>query len=411
VLYLPDKALTAIDGTAKYALGTAGASIHIGRKDDPADRFLPEIHATRPAWNDKTFLKIRHSDARRSLGEKHQLVKGRGKQPDLDAIQWKIGGRTHHFIQGSVEHTITYDSPADVPSGGVEIYDIDFPANNLEWYLQPALVQQEQASGCQCPENVIGSYAVYGPTSGNFLDRSGNPLHEYATGKFCHVYRPQLIAANGTKVWCNQRYDPMAKQLAISLPADFTASAQYPLVLDPTFGFIQTGGLPIAVDNAACGVDASLLYTANAGDTITDFYLDAVDFNGNNATAAVYTIVSGVPGARLALPAPFPILRSDDLGWVIASTAQPVSQAMQPGVTYGIAVAPYAAGEFWVAGDVTETNCLSQRSAQTLPTTWDGGGANLAFRGSWYAVYTVGNTSGGPFPHHLRRAMLGGTID
>ena len=159
---------------------------------------------------------------------------------------------------------------------------------------QPALTQQEQARGCQRAENVVGSYAVYGPGSGNLLDALGNPIHEYTTGKFCHIYRPQLIAANGAKVWCSQQYDATAKRLAISLPADFVASAQYPLTLDPTFGFSNVGDSSMGMTDACCGCHPSLCYAANAGDRVTGIYVYATGDYGLHLVP--YVVVNGTVG-------------------------------------------------------------------------------------------------------------------
>jgi hypothetical protein len=346
----PDQRLTAIADTAKYALSTAGASVHIGGKDDPADRFLPEIHATKPDWNDDTFLKIRHADARRSQGERHRIVKGRGNRPDLDSIQWRIGGRTHHFIQGSVEHTITYDAAADVPGDGVETYDVDFPANGLQWYCQPALTPREQARGGRRPENVVGSYAVYGPASGNLVDPSGTPIRQCTTGKFCHVYRPQLVAANGLKVWCTQHYDPIARQLAVSLPADFVASAQYPLTLDPTFGFTDIGSSGMGMTDACCGVHPSVCYAANAGDRLTGVWIYSTA-NGVYGVAP-YVIRNGIVAERVAtstdINAP-----AEEPGWARGAFFEP--GLVLNNATYGLAFGANAyAATVWM-DDVSPT--------------------------------------------------------
>jgi hypothetical protein len=408
VFHHPDRALTAIDGTAKYALGTAGASIHIGGKNDPVDRFLPEIHATRPGWNDATFLKIRHADAQRSQGEKHRIVKGRGKQPELDAIEWKIGGRTHHFIQGSVEHTITYDSQADVPAGRVETYDVDFPAGNLEWHLQPALMQQEQDQHCQRPDNVVGSYAIYGPASGNFLDALGNPIHEYATGKFCHVYRPQLIAADGTKVWCSQQYDPTAGRLVISLPADFVASAQYPLTLDPTFGYSGQGASYTQWYSPTCGCHPSLCYAASAGDLLTDIKICACSSDGSCGVAA-YVVNGGVVGARIggahAVQVP-----TDEPTWSSAAC----DGLVLGNATYGLAFGNIGSSGLIVLSDDMSPTVMSKTSTVLMGTLDNPFGAtqmSSTSRFSIYADYVLNpNSTGGPFPHHFRRALLGGMI-
>src|SRR3989304_956204 len=69
---------------------------------------------------------------------------------------------------------------------------------NLNFFYQPALTQQEIDEGAERPENVVGSYAVYHKTKGVMNDESGM---EYKVGKALHIYRPKVTDANGDRVW------------------------------------------------------------------------------------------------------------------------------------------------------------------------------------------------------------------
>jgi hypothetical protein len=404
--------LTAIAGKAKCELCTAGAAVHIGGRDDPDDRFVPEIHATRAGWGDGTFLRIRHPDADKSQGEKHQIVKGVGKRPDLDAVRWQIGGRTHHFLQGSIEHTITYASAADLPAGLLESYAVDFPAGSLQWFLQGPLTDQETARGCKRPANVVGSYAVYGPRSGNLVDALGNPISSYETGKFCHVYPWTLSDAAGHSVGVPIAFDQASGQLQGQLPADFVNSATYPLTLDPTFGYDNYGGSEQDTDpNYGFCLVGPYAYTATAGDAITGFS-GWFGSQGGAATPiyfAAYALAAGLPAARLAAAAG-PVNPSAD-----SETEFDVSglhQSLAGGTTYGVAAYAATGGgspEFYYDDQAPTVACrIADPGSGCLPATWaDNGSSTYAF--SVWATYAAAPT-GGPFPHYTRRRLSGGMI-
>jgi len=90
------------------------------------------------------------------------------------------------------------------------------------------------------PENVVGSYAVYykDGVSGDYTALGGK---NYMAGKAFHIYRPQIIDAQGNKVWGELSVDTQNNKLAIAVPQDFLDKAAYPVIVDPTFGYTTQG--------------------------------------------------------------------------------------------------------------------------------------------------------------------------
>lgn len=84
------------------------------------------------------------------------------------------------------------------------------------------------------PENVVGSWAVYHAAKKDDFSKVGG--RNYGTGKVCHIYRPELIDAEGSRAWAELAVDTAAGQLTITAPQDFLDKAVYPVMVDPTFG-------------------------------------------------------------------------------------------------------------------------------------------------------------------------------
>ena len=210
-------------------------------KDDPKDRielevgdskeadFIPQVKIMR--WDNEVNLSYRLKDS--EIGTE--------KVTDKDGkIVWSKGNLEAHFYdlsltehpEGAFEFDITLkEKPAT--------NKVEFSLNDkgVEYFYQPALTQQEIDEGAVRPENVIGSYAVYyKDCPANYVDGK-----LYRTGKFCHIYRPQIIDANGNKVWGELAIDEQAGILTVTIPQEFLDSALYPILVDPTFGYTTQG--------------------------------------------------------------------------------------------------------------------------------------------------------------------------
>jgi hypothetical protein len=74
-----------------------------------------------------------------------------------------------------------------------------------------------------------GSYAVYRKET----------LLGQGTGKLCHIHRPQIIDAHGSKCW--GELSVVENELRITIPQEFLSNAKYPVVVDPTVGTTTIG--------------------------------------------------------------------------------------------------------------------------------------------------------------------------
>lgn len=143
-----------------------------------------------------------------------------------------------------------YEKPEIAEDGGFEFEWLlrKKPENNvltatiqskeLDFFYQPALTQEEVDDGAARPENVVGSYAAYHKAKKH--NRVGGK--EYKTGKAFHVYRPEAIDGNGSRVWCDLHIDEENGILTVTVPQDFLNKAVYPIIVDPTFGYTSIGG-------------------------------------------------------------------------------------------------------------------------------------------------------------------------
>lgn len=109
----------------------------------------------------------------------------------------------------------------------------------LEFYYQPELTQEEIDDGAFRPENVIGSYAVYHESKAGDYSRTGKK--NYRAGKAFHIYRPKIIDNAGKEVWGKLNIDVKKKLLTIVVPQVFLDNAVYPVIVDPTFGYVSAG--------------------------------------------------------------------------------------------------------------------------------------------------------------------------
>jgi hypothetical protein len=213
-------------------------AIEIGDTKQPGT-FYPQVKAMR--WDNEVNLSFRLVDG--APGVATTVVQAG------NVVKWQKGDVEAHFYDRG-------DS-ADHPEGAFELEVLikRKPASNvvrfsmqtkgLEFLYQPALTQAQIDAGHSCPENVVGSYAVYHATkSGDYSRLGGN---NYRTGKVCHIFRPQAVDANGITTWADLNIDAAALTATITVPQAFLDSAAYPVLVDPTFGWSSVGGTQISL--------------------------------------------------------------------------------------------------------------------------------------------------------------------
>lgn len=123
------------------------------------------------------------------------------------------------------------------PDTNVFCYNIE-GKENYDFFYQPPLTEQEIADGASRPPEIEGSYAVYHKTLRNHIVGKEN----YATGKVMHIPRPQVWSMSDvdTKVWADMTYTD-SEGLCVTVPQDFLDKAEYPVRVDPTFGYTTLG--------------------------------------------------------------------------------------------------------------------------------------------------------------------------
>lgn len=262
---------------------SARADIFIG--DNAREKFVPEILAEK--WNGAAYLEIKHADS--SVGGEHSFKDGK--------IESQIGNRKHRYYtldDGGLEYEIEY---AERPESRIEVLHLNFP-DGLEFFYQGELTDAEKDKGNYRPDNVIGSYAVYWKDSGRHIDVDGNEVANFETGKFCHIYRPEVRDSAGNKAWADQVFDPVTKTITIVMPDEFLRDAVYPLILDPTFGFTSSGGTGDSVP-AGYLLAYGIYAPASSGNvTSISIYVDTSTTTSTPITLGIYPDSASVPDAQ-----------------------------------------------------------------------------------------------------------------
>lgn len=179
--------------------------------------------------------------------------------------------------------------------------EFSLETKGLEFFYQPALNTEKLEEGqtadethiydkdgnvvSERPENVVGSYAVYykscPPNKLKKIDKSKytqDELNEmvkagthigkenkkgeveyfelsklYKVGKVGHIYRPKITDNKGNECWGTLTIDIEAKRLYVDIPPEFLATAAYPVLVDPTFGYTTAGSSSSRITDAIYG--------------------------------------------------------------------------------------------------------------------------------------------------------------
>lgn len=212
--------------------------IEIGDIKEPT-KFLPQFKTKH--WDNESNMSVRLVDDDIDNG----VV-----ATEANKISWSRNGRTVRFYEkddGFEDGGFEVEVELDIkPETNVLMFSLQ--TKNLDFFYQPKLTSEEISSGDTRPENVEGSYAVYHKTMKNdFSNR------HYRTGKAFHIYRPWAEDSLGNRVWCELYIDEVTEKLSIIIPQNFLDTAQYPVIVDPTFGYTSQGASYESGDGEAFG--------------------------------------------------------------------------------------------------------------------------------------------------------------
>lgn len=183
-------------------------------------------------------------------------------------------------------------------------FAINFEYANLSFYYQPPLNEELNVSeytfvnathaynGSDLlnyrPENVVGSYAVYGIHQNN----------QYGTGKVFHIYRPLIIDNNGATLWGTLGLNLLNATngiLAIATNSTWMNSASYPVVIDPSFGYATIG--KSSFNNYVSRDMRGTLFASTEVGTVSQVCAYFSPESAHNFVGGYYTDNAGAPNA------------------------------------------------------------------------------------------------------------------
>ncbi|HOT62932.1 MAG TPA: hypothetical protein PLU93_08720 [Treponemataceae bacterium] len=216
------------------------------------------------------------------------------------------------------------------PETNVIEIELDFP-EGLEFYRQPSMDALIR-SPYRCAPEVEESYAVY------WKERNG----PYKTGKFCHIYRPEIRDARGRKVW--GRLDIVGHTMTITIPEGWLSDAAYPVVVDPIVG-TQTRGALNTIDwynednpttfylEIKMGFSRFVAATPISGQCTS--YIYSYYNEADTAQAVLFSDSSGAPYARLSRDEQIVQLQRSTPAWVASTFNLPQTVAQGAAFWYG----------------------------------------------------------------------------
>ena len=243
--------------------------------DDKQSDFHPQVKIQR--WDNEVNFSMRaQEEAGATLKELSNGTIVYGAK-EYEVHQYEKGISQEHPENAFEFEWVLKSKPAS------NVLQATIQSKGLDFFYQPALTQAEIDEGAQRPENVVGSYAIYHSTKGGMNDAAGM---EYKVGKFCHIYRPKAIDANGVEVWADLLIENGI--LTVTVPQKLLDDAVYPVRVDPTVGYTTDGASGSNFDNnSPNGNKKFVVFTAPENGTI-DSATFATRFEVNSPNTAKF---------------------------------------------------------------------------------------------------------------------------
>lgn len=361
----------------------AGEVKNIVSKDEPA--------ITLSKWNGEVALKVKSLDlpqntegARPFLSKKVEWQSGNVK---MEAVPLEP---TPEIEDGGMEINIILDSQ---PSSNVFSFQLD-NWQNLDFFFQDKLWREQglnsptktcDANTCKVqsgtlhrPDNVIDSYAVFYKNHANHIEGKTN----YATGKAYHIYRPLVTDAKGNTIWADLSYNNGV--LTITVPQNFLDTANYPVTIDPTFGYTTIGATTNDFGGNVLYAKANSTPASNG--TMTQMNIYGKIFSGSpNFNPALYTDVASAPNTRLAFVASGGTSYGAGVAWVTTT------------ISYGSIT---AGTQYWLGFLSTGAGPLVNEDTGGTATlhfgvggTWNATADDVGNEGGIYSIYADYNES------------------
>ena len=291
----------------------------------------------------------------------------------------------HYTADGALEIDFVLDTP---PTSNIFLFAID--SHNLDFFYQPALTQDEIDEGIERPENIVGSYAVYYSNKQHDYSYSDGSQINYGTGKFCHIYRPYAVDANGIQVWCDLNVDIDTSTLFITVPQDFLDTAVYPVRVDPIFGTTTIGGTNANLNTNNQGAAHTVMTSDTNASTQAIVMYNRSQIGTGTVKYALYTDTGTHPDTLLDITT---LTASNTTAAQWRSLDLVGSAALTANATYWlcIAVATQNCRYYYDAGNAGDFQTKNGAGA-TWTNPWGTTSTSNAYSLSIYCVYRVAET-------------------
>lgn len=226
------------------------------------------VETTLP-WKDQSGIKVKYDMGEPTITER---LKDRRDQ--------QVFTETVNNFDGGFKVDIILDVKPDTNRFCYQIEG----AENYDFFYQPPLTVEDIAEGISQPPEIDGSYAVYHKNLKNH--QVGN--ENYATGKVMHIPRPQVWELNNelaTKEWAQLSYSEQ-DGLCVTVRQGFLDGAQYPVRVDPTFGYTTIGASTLT--NASVSAIRARIGTPASSGTISAISIAGFVDGSIEARGALY---------------------------------------------------------------------------------------------------------------------------
>jgi len=338
------------------------------KKDKPEFRFKK--------WNSEvdlglTYEAIKSKGSRKLLTNKFEY---KDKKQEIQAYPLEEGFEIEVIL-------------LEKPDTNVVTFKLD-NWEDLDFFYQPELTQEEIDEGASRPENVVGSYAVYHKEKANHIIGQIN----YETGKVGHIYRPKIIDSDGKEIWGDLHIEKGI--LSVTIPQEFLDKAVYPVrhAAGLTFGYTSI----CSSQTYYFGTYFLAIRGTTPATTGTMSKIQAAVWDGggnSNIKLAVYTDKAGpLPDAYVANSGSGAILvtrttkPTTDAQWTSSTS---VSGTLSASTAYWLAISA-ADNTVYIAYDSTGGEYIrSSGTYANFPTATFPAGDSFDDNISIYATYTA----------------------
>ena len=308
--------------------------IEIKIGDDKKPGLTPKIKFQR--WDGEANFTIEFMDE-----EKDDAA----SKKDKDTIEWNkqnVSAKFYNLTDAYEFEIILKEKPK------TNIVNFSFNMEGTAAYYQPALTQEfkvgdeegrvtevsetqvKDANGnilYERPENVVGSYAIYGQKRDYKLGGKN-----YGTGKVAHIYRPKIIDAKGDWVWGILNISKENNLMTITIPQKFLDEAAYPVIVDPTLGYTGGGASTLGMNGyTRIGKGVTMPEDGTLINISAYMYEEGADYK--NVGIGIYNQAGGSPNAIVAETAPFEL--STGATWIWQTRT--ISGSLTSGTAYHFA--------------------------------------------------------------------------